>query len=209
MFSLLLLTLVSHWSHWTVGAQPTPKGCTRDFLASNPFFRSFPERYHFQGVSFLMEYARFMNRMAPIMLKDFVKEKKIFAAQETMAQIQQGRDLGFNTTGDFSATLTGSLVNSTSELMGIADHIIGIVNPLGIKKQETVSPEFWESACQTEWWPFDDDVCLEARCTACTPAVALAEAVCRLMDKPKSHRCMQMAMGEGYCNYCIVEFMEK
>lgn len=53
-----------------------------------------------------------------------------------MAQIQQGRDLGFNTTGDFSASLTGSLVNSTSELMGIADHIIGIINPLGIKKQE-------------------------------------------------------------------------
>ena len=71
---------------------------------------------------------------------------------------------------------------------------------------EVTSPSFWDEACKSMWWPFEDSVCIEMRCTACTPSVASAGAVCKMNGRHKSHRCMQKVMGEGYCNYCIVEF---
>ncbi len=73
---------------------------------------------------------------------------------------------------------------------------------------QPTSGEMWDSACKTHWWPFDDDVCMHLRCTACTPAVASAASVCKMSGQEMSHRCMQKVMGEGYCNFCIVEFTE-
>ena len=48
----------------------------------------------------------------------------------------------------------------------------------------------WETACFSEWWPFDDDTCAELRCTACAPAIMSARAVCSKQSK-ESFSCLQ------------------
>ena len=62
-------------------------------------------------------------------------------------------------------------------------------------QHDFISPDFWDLACKSEWWPFDDRTCMEVRCTACAPSILSAGAVCDVYKKDLntiiSFRCMQ------------------
>ena len=62
-------------------------------------------------------------------------------------------------------------------------------------QHEFTTPSLWESACKSEWWPFDDRTCIEMRCTACAPSIMSAAAVCNVIKGGQkisiSYKCMQ------------------
>ena len=58
-------------------------------------------------------------------------------------------------------------------------------------------------------WPLHEEHCQQARCAACAPAVTTASAVCQRSFGPEgqTHKCVQTVMGEGFCNYCIDDYL--
>ncbi len=95
------------------------------------------------------------------------------------------------------------MVRALSESMGEATRRFSdIVHSIGETLHDPTSGEMWESACKTHWWPFEDDVCMHLRCTACLPAVAASASVCKMSGQPKSHRCMQKVIARGFFFSC-------
>ena len=45
------------------------------------------------------------------------------------------------------------------------------------------------------------------RCAVCSPGVLSAISVCKAAFKTVDHKCVQEVMGEGFCNYCIADFL--
>ena len=58
-------------------------------------------------------------------------------------------------------------------------------------------------------WPLHEEHCTTARCAACGPAVTSAMEVCKRSfgSDGLTHKCAQTVMGEGFCNYCIDDYL--
>ena len=79
---------------------------------------------------------------------------------------------------------------------------------------QSMTPEQWSNACGIVWFGQADEHCASMRCTACSPVVMAASRVCQKtsgnassLGAARSHRCMQEVMGEGFCNFCIADYM--
>ncbi len=68
----------------------------------------------------------------------------------------------------------------------------------------------WEVGCRAHWWPFEDTdgLCGRVRCSVCAPAITAAFAVCEKTGAIEKHRCIQSIMGDGFCNYCIIDYLQ-
>ena len=68
----------------------------------------------------------------------------------------------------------------------------------------------WPALCAVVWWPYHQDNCRSARCTACTPVLLASSQVCRSRGDQGglvTARCLEEVMGEGVCNQCTGQFI--
>merc|ERR1719412_190850 len=178
------------------------------------YFEIKHSRFQSQQVLLLTEFSRFMNKQAPRILKDFVDQKKMYQAEKTLKKLKR-----FNNYFDKFAPPTSSIditpekksnstmesyLKTTFEAVRMAKYITHAAERSTLKFEHFA----WETACFSEWWPFDDDTCAELRCTACAPAIMSARAVCSKQSK-ESFSCLQKTMSEGYCNFCIADYIEQ
>ena len=77
-----------------------------------------------------------------------------------------------------------------------------------------MSPEAWAVWCPVLWFGRPGGTqCAKMRCAACAPVVMAASRVCQQGDMrdvratARGHRCMQDVMQEGFCNFCIADYM--
>ena len=55
---------------------------------------------------------------------------------------------------------------------------------------QTFTPDAWQSACHSLWWPFEDNQCHQIRCLSCSAAVISAKMICK-SNQSLVHSCMQ------------------
>merc|ERR1712158_145269 len=110
--------------------------------------------------------------------------------------------LGDNAVGDAAE----GAADAASDIGEIFQEIIASV---GEVLEDTVPPSAWNYMCLATWWPLHEEHCQQARCAACAPAVTTASAVCKRSFGPEgqTHKCVQTVMGEGFCNYCIDDYL--
>merc|ERR1712223_490173 len=65
----------------------------------------------------------------------------------------------------------------------------------------------WNLICLATWWPLQEEHCRAARCAVCSPGVLSAMSICKSAYQRVDHKCVQEVMGEGFCNYCIADFI--
>lgn len=94
------------------------------------------------------------------------------------------------------------LTGSAQEIVALFSEIFSSV---GTVLEETLPPSAWSYLCVATWWPLHEQHCAESRCAACSPAVMSAVSVCKTVQTKLSHKCVQLVMGEGFCNYCIAD----
>merc|ERR1712156_548082 len=109
--------------------------------------------------------------------------------------------------GEAAGVLTEQIIGT---LPGSAQDVIQlfqeVVTSVGGVLEEALPPSAWNFICIATWYPLQDEHCAEARCAVCTPAVMSAVSVCRTAQQ-MDHKCIQEVMGEGFCNYCIADFI--
>ena len=72
---------------------------------------------------------------------------------------------------------------------------------------QNLPPQVWNAMCVAVWWPLQEDHCNAARCVACAPSITTAATVCGKTNQAINHKCLEEVMGEGFCNYCIKEYL--
>merc|ERR1711899_171267 len=109
---------------------------------------------------------------------------------------------------DSAGKLVGDLirvaVNSTT---GVIDIFTDVVQSVGTALEENLPPQVWNAMCVAVWWPLQEDHCNAARCVACAPSITTAATVCGKTNQAINHKCLEQVMGEGFCNYCIKEYL--
>jgi len=106
--------------------------------------------------------------------------------------------------GEIVGDLIGVAVNSTT---GVIDIFTEVVQSVGTALEENLPPSVWNAACLAIWWPLQEDHCNAARCVTCAPAITTAASVCGQTKQAIDHKCLEQVMGEGFCNFCIKEFL--
>jgi len=106
--------------------------------------------------------------------------------------------------GELAQGVINAVTNSTT---GLIDIFTDIVQSVGDVLEESLPPSVWEPLCLATWWPYHGEHCNTARCVACSPAITTSAAVCRRAGKEVTNKCVQDVMGEGFCNYCINEYL--
>merc|ERR1711971_958010 len=90
----LALTILSFYLS-TISGTRHDIMCQNGYLDSYPFFgddSETPMRFKAQQMAFLIEFSRFMNLRAPMMLKDFVNEKKVHQAHVALTRLRKEAD---------------------------------------------------------------------------------------------------------------------
>merc|ERR1712020_638780 len=106
--------------------------------------------------------------------------------------------------GELVGDLIGVAVNSTT---GVIDIFTDVVQSVGTALEENLPPQVWNAMCVAVWWPLQEDHCNAARCVACAPSITTAATVCGKTNQAINHKCLEEVMGEGFCNYCIKEYL--
>merc|ERR1712020_668306 len=106
--------------------------------------------------------------------------------------------------GEIVGDLIGVAVNSTT---GVIDIFTDVVQSVGTALEENLPPQVWNAMCVAVWWPLQEDHCNAARCVACAPSITTAATVCGKTNQAINHKCLEEVMGEGFCNYCIKEYL--
>merc|ERR1712156_235001 len=106
--------------------------------------------------------------------------------------------------GELVGDLIGVAVNSTT---GVIDIFTDVVQSVGTALEENLPPQVWNAMCVAVWWPLQEDHCNAARCVACAPSISTAATVCGKTNQEINHKCLEEVMGEGFCNYCIKEYL--
>jgi len=106
--------------------------------------------------------------------------------------------------GEIVGDLIGVAVNSTT---GVIDIFTEVVQSVGTALEENLPPSVWNAACLAIWWPLQEDHCNAARCVTCAPAITTAASVCGQTKQAIDHKCLEQVMGEGFCNFCIKEYL--
>merc|ERR1712156_995385 len=106
--------------------------------------------------------------------------------------------------GELVGDLIGVAVNSTT---GVIDIFTDVVQSVGTALEENLPPQVWNAMCVAVWWPLQEDHCNAARCVACAPSITTAATVCGKTNQKINHKCLEEVMGEGFCNYCIKEYL--
>merc|ERR1712156_621563 len=106
--------------------------------------------------------------------------------------------------GEIVGDLIGVAVNSTT---GVIDIFTDVVQSVGTALEENLPPQVWNAMCVAVWWPLQEDRCNAARCVACAPSITTAATVCGKTNQAINHKCLEEVMGEGFCNYCIKEYL--
>merc|ERR1712156_199805 len=106
--------------------------------------------------------------------------------------------------GELVGDLIGVAVNSTT---GVIDIFTDVVQSVGTALEENLPPQVWNAMCVAVWWPLQEDHCNAARCVACAPSITTAATVCGKTNQEINHKCLEEVMGEGFCNYCIKEYL--
>merc|ERR1712156_165900 len=106
--------------------------------------------------------------------------------------------------GELVGDLIGVAVNSTT---GVIDIFTDVVQSVGTALEENLPPQVWNAICVAVWWPLQEDHCNAARCVACAPSISTAATVCGKTNQEINHKCLEEVMGEGFCNYCIKEYL--
>lgn len=172
-------------------------------------------------IKFKTEYARFFNRKISAMFKEFAdtmkqqkRQPKSFNFDEMVEEEGSGEGSGDNPEkpgigeqlGDITQEIIDTFQGSAQEIIDLFQEIVGSV---GDVLQENLPPSFWNAVCVATWWPLEEEHCQESRCAACSPAIMAAASVCQHFQKTGvTHKCTQLVMGEGFCNYCIARILE-
>merc|ERR1712158_52546 len=112
--------------------------------------------------------------------------------------------------GENAAALATDIIDQLTSSGGdIVELFQEIIASVGEVLEDTVPPSAWNYMCLATWWPLHEEHCQQARCAACAPAVTTASAVCKRSFGPEgqTHKCVQTVMGEGFCNYCIDDYL--
>lgn len=140
--------------------------------------------------------------MGSVLFQDFVNEKKVHQAQAALTRLMKDADdvesQDDNGVDRDDTRHLGPEIAETDDSFGTHgdDQAIDIAQMLmdALKNvRDVTGPSFWESSCKSMWWPFDDQMCMEMRCTSCFPSIASGYAVCKMQGTSKSHKCMQKA----------------
>jgi hypothetical protein len=73
---------------------------------------------------------------------------------------------------------------------------------------QNLPSKVWNSICVATWWPLHGKHCNAARCVACSPSITTSASVCKKTGLRVTHKCIEDVMGEGFCNFCIKEYLE-
>jgi len=106
--------------------------------------------------------------------------------------------------GEIVGDLIGVAVNSTT---GVIDIFTDVIQSVGTALEENLPPSVWNAACLAIWWPLQEEHCNAARCVTCAPAITTAASVCGQTKQAITHKCLEQVMGEGFCNFCIKEYL--
>jgi len=107
--------------------------------------------------------------------------------------------------GDLVEDVIQVLTESGSNVLDI---FTDVVESVGTALEENLPPSVWNAMCVATWWPLQADHCEAARCVACSPAITTAASVCRNTGLQITHKCIEEVMNEGFCNFCIKEYLE-
>jgi len=105
---------------------------------------------------------------------------------------------------DLATDIVDVVVNSGTNIVDLFEEIVGSV---GEVLEDVVPASAWTYMCMATWYPLHADHCARARCVACAPAITSATSVCQRSGQGPSHRCIQTVMGEGFCNFCINDYL--
>merc|ERR1711899_150853 len=135
--------------------------------------------------------------------QDDVVEVVEDAVDDTADAVDDVGDLA-DSAGELVGDLIGVAVNSTT---GVIDIFTDVVQSVGTALEENLPPQVWNAMCVAVWWPLQEDHCNAARCVACAPSITTAATVCGKTNQAINHKCLEEVMGEGFCNYCIKEYL--
>merc|ERR1712088_1172977 len=106
--------------------------------------------------------------------------------------------------GELVGDIIGVVTNSTTDDIDIFTEV---VESVGTALEENLPPSVWNAMCVVTWWPLEESHCNAARCVACAPSITTAASVCGQTKQAITHKCLEEVMGEGFCNFCIKEYL--
>jgi len=128
----------------------------------------------------------------------------------TVGDVVEGATDAASDIGDNAAALATDIIDAlTDSGADVVDLFQDIISSVGEVLEDTIPPSAWNYMCLATWWPIHEEHCETARCAACGPAITSATEVCkRSFDVDvATHKCVQTVMGEGFCNYCIDDYL--
>lgn len=136
---------------------------------------------------------------------DFINEdeENIREQDTTVRPIDQEITNIAESASEVAGQIVGVLTESAQDVIDLFQTVIDSV---GDVLEATLPESTWNYLCVATWWPIQDEHCLQARCSVCTPSVMSAMSVCRSAYNVNL-KCVQKVMGEGFCNFCIAEFL--
>jgi len=117
--------------------------------------------------------------------------------------VEVAEDLA-DSAGELVGDIIGVVTNSTTDVIDIFTEV---VESVGTALEENLPPSVWNAMCVVTWWPLEESHCNAARCVACAPSITTAASVCGQTKQAITHKCLEEVMGEGFCNFCIKEYL--
>lgn len=111
--------------------------------------------------------------------------------------------------GEIGETIGGAIeivVDNTQNTIEVLQGLLASIGDL-VPQIPGIPAQALDMLCVAVWWPLQETHCKETRCAVCSPGVLSAISVCKAAFKTVDHKCVQEVMGEGFCNYCIADFL--
>lgn len=108
--------------------------------------------------------------------------------------------------GDAIGGAIDTVVDNTQETIEALQGLLASIGDL-VPQIPGIPAQALDMLCVAVWWPLQETHCKETRCAVCSPGILSAISVCKAAFKTADHKCVQEVMGEGFCNYCIADFL--
>jgi len=149
------------------------------------------------------------DKMAPAQFQDesfdYDAESRDSEPMTTIKPDEIGEAIG----GEIGEAIGGAIeivVDNTQNTIEVLQGLLASIGDL-VPQIPGIPAQALDMLCVAVWWPLQETHCKETRCAVCSPGVLSAISVCKAAFKTVDHKCVQEVMGEGFCNYCIADFL--
>lgn len=150
------------------------------------------------------------DKMVPAQFQDessdYDAELRDSEPMTTIKPDEEDDDTAIDEIGEVIGGAIETVVDNTQNTIEVLQGLLASIGDL-VPQIPGIPAQALDMLCVAVWWPLQETHCKETRCAVCSPGVLSAISVCKAAFKTVDHKCVQEVMGEGFCNYCIADFL--